>query len=107
MIALPDEVQGAVWTQRIEPHRRRGAIIGFLHGFAVRFEQIELPDDIGVIMVAPKGPGRTLRERYLAGLGLPCLFAVHQQDPAEEARALGLAWAHGIGCGRAAIIETT
>ena len=116
IVALPDEAQPDVWPGRIEPHLRAGATVGFLHGFALRYELIRPPADVNVIMVAPKGPGRTLRARFQAGLGIPCLFAVHQQAPppadgpgagAADAEAIGLAWAHGIGCARAAVVYTT
>ena len=107
IMALPDEAQPDVWKQRIAPHLRPGTIVGFLHGFTVRYDLISQPKDVGVIMVAPKGPGRTLRRRYEQGLGIPCLFAVHQDSPAGEAEAIGLAWAAGIGCARAAIVYTT
>ena len=107
IIALPDEAQPAVWTDRIAPHLRPGVIAGFLHGFSIRYRLIRPPEDIGVIMVAPKGPGRTLRQRFERGQGIPCLFAVHQDSPAGDAEAIGRAWAGGIGCTRAAIIPTT
>jgi ketol-acid reductoisomerase len=107
IIALPDEAQPAVWTDRIAPHLKPGGIAGFLHGFSIRYRLIRPPDDIGVIMVAPKGPGRTLRQRFEGGQGIPCLFAVHQDSPAGDAEAIGRAWAAGIGCARAAIIPTT
>jgi ketol-acid reductoisomerase len=107
IIALPDEQQGVLWSEQIAPALRRGATVGFLHGFAIRFGLIEPPDDIGVIMVAPKGPGHALRWRYERGEGIPCLFAVHQESPAGDAEALGLAWANGIGCARAAIVQTS
>lgn len=107
IIALPDELHADVWRDRIAPHLRAGTIVGFLHGFTIRYDLISPPEDVGVIMVAPKGPGRTLRRRYEQGLGIPCLFAVHQDSPAGEAEAIGLAWAAGIGCARAAIVYTT
>lgn len=107
IMAVPDEVQPGLFAASIRSRLRRGTIVGFLHGFAVHHKLLELGPDLGVIMVAPKGPGSTLRARYTAGLGLPCLFAIAQQDPDEHAEAVGLAWAHGIGCTRAAVIRTT
>ncbi|MDY7107891.1 MAG: ketol-acid reductoisomerase [Planctomycetota bacterium] len=107
IIALPDEVHAEVWRERIAPHLRVGTTIGFLHGFTIRYNLIAPPEQVGVIMVAPKGPGATLRRRYEQGLGIPCLFALHRDSPAGDAEAIGLAWAAGIGCARAAIVHTT
>jgi ketol-acid reductoisomerase len=108
VVALPDQTHGSVWRSSIGPNLRPGSIVGFLHGFSVRFGQVQPNPDVGVVMVAPKGPGKTLRERFVAGLGLPALLAVHQGgvDPAVT-RAVAMAWAVGIGSGRAAIVETT
>lgn len=107
IIALPDEVQAAVYEKAIAPHLRPGATVGFIHGFNIRYGMIQPAQDIGVIMVAPKGPGKTLRDRYQQGQGIPCLFAMHQNSPAGDAEALGLAWANGIGCARAGVIYTS
>lgn len=107
IIALPDETQPEVYSQQIAPNLRPGSCIGFLHGFCIRYELIQPDKNIGVIMVAPKGPGATLRQRYEMGLGLPCLFAVNQESSQSDAEAIGLAWAGGIGCARAGIILTT
>jgi ketol-acid reductoisomerase len=107
IVALPDEVHAEVWKSRIAPHLSVETTIGFLHGFTIRYDLISPPEDVGIIMVAPKGPGRTLRRRYEQGLGIPCLFALHQDSPAGDAEAIGLAWAAGIGCARAAIVYTT
>jgi ketol-acid reductoisomerase len=108
VVSLPDEAHESVWQAEIEPSLPRGATIGFLHGFSVHHQLVRPKPVHGVVLVAPKGPGHALRRRHLEGLGLPALFAVHQPGPdAEHTRALGLAWAHGIGCSRAAIIETT
>jgi ketol-acid reductoisomerase len=108
VMALPDQSHAEVWERDIAPHARRESVVGFLHGFSVHFGAVQPPASMGVVMVAPKGPGHALRARFNEGLGIPALFAVHQggTDPART-RALGLAWAHGIGCGRAAIVETT
>jgi len=108
VIALPDQVHGPVWTASIAPHLGPGQVAGFLHGFSVHFGQVKADPAVGVVMVAPKGPGQTLRDRFAAGQGIPSLMAVHQggRDPAAT-RAMALAWAVGIGSGRAAILETT
>ncbi len=105
VIALPDEAQPEIYAQSIAPHLKRDAVIGFLHGFNIRYAFIEPAADVGVVMVAPKGPGATLRRLYREGHGLPCLFAVHRDT--NDAEAIGLAWANGIGCARAAIVYTT
>jgi ketol-acid reductoisomerase len=107
VVALPDEAQPRIWTERIAPHLRPGVCVGFLHGFAIRYGLVEPPAEAGVVMVAPKGPGRTLRARYERGEGIPCLLAVHQDAPSGGAEALALAWANGIGCARAAIVYTS
>ena len=107
IIALPDEIQPEVYSREIAPNLRPGSCIGFLHGFCIRYELIQPDENIGVIMVAPKGPGATLRQRYKMGLGLPCLFAVNQESSNADAETIGLAWAGGIGCARAGIILTT
>jgi len=111
VLSLPDEVQPEVYERRIAPHLRPGAVVGFLHGFNIRYGFIKPADGVGVVMVAPKGPGATLRRLYTEGRGLPCLFAVHQDVPGAEAgdgaSARGLAWANGIGCARAAIVPTS
>lgn len=106
IVALPDEVHGEVVRDVIAPHLRHGAVLGFLHGFSIRFGRVVPPAGAGVVMVAPKGPGTTLRDRFVRGLGIPCLFAVHQETDGSAER-LGLAWASGIGCGRARILRST
>ena len=108
IVALPDEIHGKLWTSVIEPNLASNAVVGFLHGFSVRFGLVKPAANIGVVMVAPKGPGKTVRDRFVMGQGIPCLFAVHANGAnAFNTRALGLAWANGIGSLRAAIIETT
>ena len=107
ILALPDEVQPQVYERDLAPQLSGGSIVGFLHGFNICYELIHPRPDLGVIMVAPKGPGHTLRRLYCEGKGLPCLFAVHQDSPAGDAEAIGLAWANAIGCARAAIVYTT
>lgn len=107
ILSVPDEAQPALYADAVAPNLRAGATIGFLHGFNIRYEHIKPAADVGVIMVAPKGPGATLRRLYQEGRGLPCLFAVHQESGDDNAEALGLAWANGIGSARAGIIFTT
>ena len=107
IVALPDEVHGDAWAELIAPHLKPGHTAGFLHGYSIHFGHVSPPGNIGAILVAPKGPGHTLRQRYVEGTGIPCLFAVHQQGDHGQAEELGLAWAAAIGCARAAIIRTT
>ncbi len=108
IVALPDEIHGQMWSVAIAPHLAPHAVVGFLHGFSIRFGILKPAPHIGVVMVAPKGPGKTLRNRFVMGQGIPSLFAVHADGVnAANTRALGLAWANGIGSVRAAIVETT
>jgi ketol-acid reductoisomerase len=107
VIALPDEVHGEVFDADLASALRPGTIIGFLHGFSIRYGLVKPRADVGVVLVAPKGPGATLRERYVQGLGIPCLIAVHQESPEHSAESVGLAWAKAIGCARAGIMYTT
>lgn len=107
IIALADEAQPHLYLHSIAPNLKVDAIVGFLHGFNIRYGLIEPAADVGVILIAPKGPGRTLRRLYGQGRGLPCLFAVHQDSPKSDAEAIGLAWANAIGCARAGIIYTS
>jgi ketol-acid reductoisomerase len=106
MILLPDEKQAEVWEAEIADGISEGNLLMFAHGFAIHFGQIEPPPGVDVGMVAPKGPGHLVRRQYEAGAGVPCLMAVHQ-DATGNARDLVLAYASGIGGGRAGIIETT
>jgi ketol-acid reductoisomerase len=106
MILLPDEVQKRVWEQDIKPNLRKGMTISFAHGFNIRFNQIEPPADINVVMIAPKGPGHLVRRQYTEGKGVPCLFAVYQ-DATGDAKQIALAYAKGIGGTRAGVLETT
>ena len=106
MILLPDEKQGQLWREEIAPGIAPGNLLLFAHGFAIHFGEVEPPAGIDVGMVAPKGPGHLVRRQYEEGNGVPCLMAVHQ-DASGEAHDLVLAYASGIGGGRAAVIETT
>ncbi|HCV37098.1 MAG TPA: ketol-acid reductoisomerase, partial [Acidimicrobiaceae bacterium] len=106
MILLPDTDQAAVYDEHVAPNLNPGDAIAFAHGFNIRFDLINPPDDVDVIMVAPKGPGHLVRRTYVEGGGVPCLIAV-EQDPSGGARDLALAYAEGLGGARAGIIETT
>ncbi len=107
IIALPDETQPDLFETSIRPNLRPGVTIGFLHGFAVHHQMLTLPEGIGVVMIAPKGPGVTLRDRFVEGGGIPCLLSVHTDSTNGDAEALALGWAAGLGCGRAAVLDTT
>ncbi|MFH1418366.1 MAG: ketol-acid reductoisomerase [Planctomycetota bacterium] len=106
VFALPDETMGDIYNQHVAPHLSRGQALGFIHGFSIRFGQIVPPPDVDVIMIAPKGPGTLVRERFIQGGGLTCFFAVHQ-NATGQARNLALAWGSAIGGGKGGMIETT
>ena len=106
MILLPDEVQAKVYKESIKPYLSAGKTLAFAHGFNVHYNLIEAPSDVDVIMIAPKGPGHTVRSEYVEGKGVPCLIAI-AQDASGNALANGLAYAAGIGGARAGVIETT
>jgi ketol-acid reductoisomerase len=106
MMCAPDELQADIWTDHIAGNIRDGAAIAFAHGLNVHFNLIEPQSSIDVVMIAPKGPGHTVRGEYLKGGGVPCLIAV-QQDASENAHDLALSYACGIGGGRSGVIETT
>jgi len=105
MILAPDEHQAAIWENDLAGHMKPGSAIAFAHGLNVHFGLIEAPSDIDVIMIAPKGPGHTVRSEYVRGGGVPCLIAVHQ-DASGSAKDVALAYASGVGGGRSGIIET-
>jgi ketol-acid reductoisomerase len=106
MILLPDEVQRTVYEQDIAPYLSKGKVLSFAHGFNIHFGQIVPPEEVDVVMIAPKGPGHLVRRTYEQGQGVPCLFAVYQ-DASGEARNRAMAYAKGIGGTRAGILETT
>jgi len=106
IITLPDEFQASVYENEIKPNLKDGATLGFCHGFNIRFGCIVPPEGINVVMIAPKGPGHTVRSCYVEGSGVPCLIAV-EKDASGTAHDIALAWGIGIGGGRAGIIETT
>ena len=106
MVLLPDHVQGPIYTQDIAPNLEAGNTLLFAHGFSVHFDQVKPPADVDVAMVAPKSPGHLVRRTYTEGNGTPGLVAIHQ-DASGSARQVALAYAKGIGCTRAGVIETT
>ncbi|MBA5777759.1 ketol-acid reductoisomerase [Stappia sp. F7233] len=106
MMATPDELQADIYKEHIAPNIRDGAAIAFAHGLNVHFSLIEPKATVDVIMIAPKGPGHTVRGEYEKGGGVPCLVAVHQ-DASGNALDIALAYASGVGGGRSGIIETT
>lgn len=105
MMATPDELQADIYRDQIAPHIRDGAAIAFAHGLNVHFGLIEPKSTVDVLMVAPKGPGHTVRGEYLKGGGVPCLIAVHQ-DASGNAHDMALSYACGVGGGRSGVIET-
>jgi ketol-acid reductoisomerase len=106
MMTLPDESMGAIYREHVEPNLKPGNYLAVAHGFNIHFGVIRPPADVNVFMVAPKGPGHTVRAHYEQGRGVPSLVAVHQ-DPSGDALQIALAYAKGIGAGRAGIIETS
>ena len=106
MMLVPDEYAADIYKTEIAPQIKKGAYLGFAHGFNIHFGQIVPPQDVNVFMVAPKGPGHLVRAEYTKGSGVPCLIAVHQ-NPSKNAKDVALAYASGIGGGRAGVIETS
>jgi len=106
MMAIPDTAQKAAYDRDVAPFLRPGQLLMFAHGFNIHFGRIDPPEGIDVGMVAPKGPGHLLRSVYLSGGGVPALFAVHR-EATGTARARVLAYAYGVGCTRAGVLETT
>lgn len=105
-ILIPDELQPEVYEKQIAPNLKAGQYLMFSHGFAIHFKKIVPPADVNVLMVAPKGPGHTVRTEYEKGSGVPCLIAIYQ-DPAGDSKDVALAYASCVGGGRAGIIETS
>lgn len=106
MILIPDEKQAKMYKEDIAPNLTEGKTLAFAHGFNIHFGCIVPPKNVNVIMIAPKGPGHTVRSEYQAGKGVPCLIAV-EQDATGDAQDIGLAYALGIGGARAGVLETT
>ena len=105
MMLVPDETAPDLYTAEVAPNLSEGNLLMFAHGFNIHFNQIVPPKNVDVAMVAPKGPGHTVRSQYEEGKGVPSLIAIHQ-DYTGNAKALALAYASGIGAGRAGILET-
>ena len=105
MILMPDELQSSTYTAEINENIKQGAVLAFAHGFNIHFKMIVPRDDLDVVMIAPKGPGHTVRSQYVEGAGVPCLIAIHK-DISGKAKDVALAYASAIGSGRAGIIET-
>jgi len=106
MVLLPDEYQPSVYEQEIKPELHAGKALAFAHGFNIHFHQVVPPENVDVFLVAPKGPGHLVRRTFEEGAGVPALFAVYQ-DVTGQAKDLALAYAKGIGAGRAGVLETT
>ena len=106
MMLVPDELAANIYKTQVAQHMKEGNVLAFAHGFNIHYNQIKPAADIDVIMIAPKGPGHTVRSQYLEGRGVPSLIAVHQ-DASGKAKDYALAYASGIGAGRAGILETS
>ena len=106
MMLTPDELQSEIWENDLKPNMKQGAALFFAHGLNIHFNLIEPRPDMDICMVAPKGPGHTVRAEYNRGAGVPCLVAI-AQDATSNAHDLSLSYASAIGGGRAGIIETT
>jgi ketol-acid reductoisomerase len=106
MILLPDHLQGEVYRKEIAPNMTKGKTLMFAHGFNIHFNEIQPPADIDVSMIAPKAPGHRVRELFVEGVGVPALVAV-AQDASGKALENALAYAYGLGCLKAGVIETT
>ncbi|MCQ4296670.1 ketol-acid reductoisomerase [Pseudomonas stutzeri] len=106
MILTPDEFQGRLYKDEVEPNLKQGATLAFAHGFAIHYNQVVPRGDLDVIMIAPKAPGHTVRSEFVKGGGIPDLIAIYQ-DASGNARNVALSYACGVGGGRTGIIETT
>jgi ketol-acid reductoisomerase len=106
MVLIPDEEQSKVYEEKIKKGLTKGKYLAFAHGFNIHFKQIVPPEDVNVFMVAPKGPGKLVRDEFLKGRGVPALLAVYQ-DPSGDTKQVALAYAKAIGASRAGVIETT
>lgn len=106
MMLLPDEKQAKIYHESVEANLTAGKYLAFAHGFNIHFGQIKPASDVNVIMIAPKGPGHTVRSQFQEGKGVPSLIAIHQ-DPSGDSKDIALAYAKGLGAGRAGIFETS
>jgi len=105
-VATPDTKIPGVYNKDIAPSLTKGKTLLFSHGFAIHFKTIDVPKDVDVILVAPKGPGHIVRRQFVEGKGVPCLIGIYQ-NPSKQAKKVALAWAKGIGGTRAGVIETS
>ena len=105
MILMPDEFQSETYSSEINKNIKQGSVLAFAHGFNIHYKMIVPREDLDVIMIAPKGPGHTVRSQYVEGAGVPSLIAIHK-DVSGNAKEIGLSYAAAIGAGRAGIIET-
>jgi ketol-acid reductoisomerase len=103
---IPDELQGKVYREQIEPYMKKGKALMFSHGFNIHFGMIKPGESIDVIMIAPKSPGHLVRRMYLEGVGVPALIAI-EKNATGKAKDIGLAYAKGLGCTKAGVIETS
>lgn len=106
MVLIPDHVQGRIYREEIAPNLRPGSALMVAHGFSIHYREIVPADTVDVMMCAPKAPGHRMRELFVEGVGVPSLLAVHQ-DATGNAKQLGLAYAKGVGCTGAGVLETT
>ncbi len=107
VLLLPDEIHGDIYDQEIAPHIKPGQTLIFAHGFSICFKQIKAPVGVGVVLVSPKGTGKAVREAYKQGSGVFALMAIEQENSAQNAKEIALAYACALGCGRVGILETT
>ena len=106
MLLVNDEKMRGIYDESVAPHLKEGMTLAFAHGFNIRYGQIAPPDNVNIVMIAPKGPGHTVRSQFKEGRGVPCLIAV-ENDATGNARELALAYASAIGGGRGGILQTT
>ena len=106
MVLTPDEFQGQLYKEELEPNMKQGATLAFAHGFSIHYNQVTPRADLDVIMIAPKAPGHTVRSEFVKGGGVPDLIAIYQ-DASGNAKNVALSYASGVGGGRTGIIETT
>ena len=106
MVVIPDHIQGGIYREQIGPNLKPGSALMFAHGFSIHYREIVPPDNVDVMMIAPKAPGHRMRELFQQGIGVPSLLAVHQ-DSTGHAKEIGLAYAKGVGSTNAGVLETT
>ena len=106
MVLIPDHIQGGIYRDQISPNLAPGSALMFAHGFSIHYREVVPPDNMDVMMIAPKAPGHRMRELFQQGIGVPSLLAVHQ-DATGQAKEIGLAYAKGVGSTNAGVLETT